>query len=458
MIEKNIHQIWVGENKLEEKFVKCTNEIKSMHKDWNYYLWNEENILSLGMRKEYLDKLRCPAERADIIRLIVLYKFGGFYLDIDFKLIRPLDDLLKHKENFIIAELKKNRVNNAFLASKKSNPYVLKMIKDLKPRIFYGYDKNAAGPLFVNDFIRKNKDFRNKIKILPVSSFYALENEIVEETFGIHLVERSWLSEDGWKPRALVAERKLYLAEREINELKNTKRISSVITNKNTKINLISKVFINFFKHYLINLKSNFFLYLSRKTNKVFHRNYLPILLNKYNLNGVGLEIGVKKGIFSEIILNNWQCKSFNVVDPWKNLNDETYIDSANVDDDQHYLFYLEARVRLAKHKSKTTFHKMTSAEAVKKFPDNHFDFIYIDARHGYHEVLEDLNLWGKKLKKNGILAGHDYLNGEINGTVFGVKKAVNNYIINNKINKKRLKITYEPWPSFYIIPEEIKK
>jgi len=50
-----------------------------------------------------------------------------------------------------------------------------------------------------------------------------------------------------------------------------------------------------------------------------------------------------------------------------------------------------------------------TSAEAHKVFPDEYFDFIYIDAAHDYEHVYEDITLWLPKLKKDGIFAGHDY-------------------------------------------------
>ena len=52
---------------------------------------------------------------------------------------------------------------------------------------------------------------------------------------------------------------------------------------------------------------------------------------------------------------------------------------------------------------------KMSSMDAVPLFLDNTIDVVYIDALHSYDGVKEDIGLWLPKVKKGGILAGHDY-------------------------------------------------
>ena len=59
------------------------------------------------------------------------------------------------------------------------------------------------------------------------------------------------------------------------------------------------------------------------------------------------------------------------------------------------------------------------SYNAVDQFPNNYFDFIYIDASHKYKDIKSDINMYLPKCKK--IIGGHDYGNQHP-----GVIKAVN--------------------------------
>ena len=47
--------------------------------------------------------------------------------------------------------------------------------------------------------------------------------------------------------------------------------------------------------------------------------------------------------------------------------------------------------------------------EASKKFSDGSLDFVYIDARHEYDSVKEDIVSWLPKIKKGSFIGGHDY-------------------------------------------------
>jgi predicted O-methyltransferase YrrM len=52
---------------------------------------------------------------------------------------------------------------------------------------------------------------------------------------------------------------------------------------------------------------------------------------------------------------------------------------------------------------------KAHSQDVVSKYEDESLDFCFIDGSHEYEDVKKDIQAYLKKVKKGGILAGHDY-------------------------------------------------
>jgi SAM-dependent methyltransferase len=52
------------------------------------------------------------------------------------------------------------------------------------------------------------------------------------------------------------------------------------------------------------------------------------------------------------------------------------------------------------------------SIEASKGFTNGSVDFVFIDAAHDYENVKADIAAWLPKVKKGGVIAGHDYMCG----------------------------------------------
>ena len=63
----------------------------------------------------------------------------------------------------------------------------------------------------------------------------------------------------------------------------------------------------------------------------------------------------------------------------------------------------------------------MSSLEAVQRFNDECFDLVFIDGDHEYSAVLADLRAWWPKVRKGGLIAGHDR-------TEAGVPKALQDF------------------------------
>lgn len=52
---------------------------------------------------------------------------------------------------------------------------------------------------------------------------------------------------------------------------------------------------------------------------------------------------------------------------------------------------------------------KGDSAESADLFEDESVDFVFLDADHIFPRVKSDIEAWWPKIKKGGILAGHDH-------------------------------------------------
>jgi predicted O-methyltransferase YrrM len=194
----------------------------------------------------------------------------------------------------------------------------------------------------------------------------------------------------------------------------------------------------------------------------------LPLLLTRDELVYIlrnesfktGAEVGVQTGAYSQYLLSNWPtCTEFHCIDLW--TQQKHYNDSANVNNVIQESFYTQTRERLKKWENIVHYHRNYSSVAVNDLKDESMDFIYIDARHDYTGVTEDLKLYWQKLKYGGLLAGHDFFDAhEIVGQDWGVDqngvhqkdgKAVKSAVIEfAAIHNRQVLRTLQDWPSWY--------
>ena len=136
-----------------------------------------------------------------------------------------------------------------------------------------------------------------------------------------------------------------------------------------------------------------------------------------------GVEVGVEGGIFSRTMLDANPTMHLSCVDVWEYYPEYT----TRVNKRDLSKKYAEAQERLKGFD--VTFIKKYSSQAVKMFKDESLDFVYIDGNHDLPFIFEDILWWEKKVKKGGIVAGHDYIRAKpANPTKLRVIEAVNWY------------------------------
>lgn len=118
-----------------------------------------------------------------------------------------------------------------------------------------------------------------------------------------------------------------------------------------------------------------------------------------------GVEIGVRKGLYSKWICHMIKGVTLFCVDPWKPY--DTYVESVYEDQEFMNKSFLETQERLKDYNCR--FIRKTSAEAVDDFLDNSLDFVFIDGNHSFEYVIEDIAKWSRKVRPGGIISGHDY-------------------------------------------------
>lgn len=114
-----------------------------------------------------------------------------------------------------------------------------------------------------------------------------------------------------------------------------------------------------------------------------------------------GVEVGVESGVYSESICKANPGVKLHCVDSWIGYRGYKEGDK-NMDKN-----YAECVQRLKPYDVKIWV--LASDIAAAQFADESLDFIYIDANHDLPHVIEDIMCWLPKLKKGGIIAGHDY-------------------------------------------------
>lgn len=92
-----IHQTWRNEL-IEARFVRNIRSWIDLHPRWTYKLWTDADVDALVAARfslflETFRALPLPIMRADAMRYVVLYEYGGVYADLDFEALRPFDSV-----------------------------------------------------------------------------------------------------------------------------------------------------------------------------------------------------------------------------------------------------------------------------------------------------------------------------------------------------------------------------
>lgn len=233
MIPKIIHYCWFGRGEMPDLVIQCVASWHRHMPNWKYRLWTEASLSQTlsplkGEEDSWLEYMPAYVKEAyaakkyafvsDYVRLWALEREGGLYMDVDFEVYKPLDDLMDKYEAFAGYEgSKRNPVMMGVIAAKAHHPWTKGMLQTYNQRSFINadgsYDMTPNTGYFLNwmqerGFVAdgKEKDFMN-VHILPVECFCPVlttgENLRCERTYSEHKGLHSWSTEGEWKEKVL---------------------------------------------------------------------------------------------------------------------------------------------------------------------------------------------------------------------------------------------------------------
>ena len=196
---KKIHYCWFGSAKpptVEENVAQW----KSLNPDFTFCEWNEKNIdvseYEFGRRA--LEQKRWGF-LVDIIRPQKLHDEGGFYLDADVELIRPLKVLEAEGDYLIMGYMFDCAFGTAIVYSPPGHPFIGHILKEyhtigpdawpMSNSVFTDYAINHLSGFLLNG--RRWKSEEHKISLYP-KEFFEQPAFLRRRGVGIHQSTGSW--------------------------------------------------------------------------------------------------------------------------------------------------------------------------------------------------------------------------------------------------------------------------
>lgn len=207
MIPHIIHYCWFGRNTKPQIAIECISTWKKFFEGWEIKEWNEDNYDLSGI--PYIEdayRLKKWAFVSDYVRLDVLYKYGGIYLDIDVEFIKPLPEGYLNYRGFAGFECTGVVSPGLIFGVEKGNELIGKVVDSYKNDRFQ-YNKNGIyktinmriTEILEHDGLKRNGEYQviDEIHIFPSEYFCGYDTDIrepliTEKTICWHHYLGSW--------------------------------------------------------------------------------------------------------------------------------------------------------------------------------------------------------------------------------------------------------------------------
>jgi len=143
LIPRKIHQIWIQFDPDNYKLISDNEKFKIQNErtikfcemnDIEYTLHTDESCNELILSKypehyNFYNNLRYPTQRCDFLRYLIIYEYGGLYLDMDVSPLRDLSEVWDCKNFLVRWDRSPNTPYTAVIGGEKNSSFLKEVIE-----------------------------------------------------------------------------------------------------------------------------------------------------------------------------------------------------------------------------------------------------------------------------------------------------------------------------------------
>ena len=206
MVPKIIHYCWFGGKPKRELANKCISSWRRYCPGYEIIEWNESNF-DVNFNKYVNEAFNSKkwAFVTDVVRLYVLVKYGGIYMDTDVEVLKPLDEFLD-LQAFSGFE-SNDAIPTGIMGSEKGFPLFKSFLQDYSQRHFLrndgSFDLSTNCTAITDACLKKGLLLNNQkqsiegFTLFPSSYFCPKDSttgkiHLTDNTYTIHHFSGSW--------------------------------------------------------------------------------------------------------------------------------------------------------------------------------------------------------------------------------------------------------------------------
>lgn len=200
---KKIHYCWLG-GPVPESVKRQVEEWKSLCPDYEFYEWNDQNV----DYREYEYWQRVYSEKrwgfaSDIVSFDKVYRYGGFYLDCDVIMCKPLSGIPAPGNHLIMGYMYDCAISGGFFYSPAGHPLlkrILEYYRDVNDGFYVVNNtiitdmlNNTVGPFLLNGRFFSSDEF--KLSVFP-KEYFCQPSWVTSKPFVLDQFAGSWKNDN----------------------------------------------------------------------------------------------------------------------------------------------------------------------------------------------------------------------------------------------------------------------